>query len=86
MQGASAISDFLQIGGGFLALFIFAVLIVNAVLWLFLPWIMLNKMNEMIKHLRNIEAATESTERNTRPPGATKAESAVKYRIPGLNG
>ncbi len=84
MQGTSAVSDFLQIGGGFAVLFVLAVLVVNAVLWLFLPWVMLNKMNKMIERLRYIETAAESIARNTRPSDPGPAFNAASLPpIPG---
>lgn len=60
--------------------------VIVTVFWIFFPVVVWGKLNDIIKLLREIRDNTETTANNTRTPGApAKSESAVKYRIPGVN-
>ena len=85
IQEPSSINDFLGIGGGMIGLIVFGVLAVNAVLWLFLPWLIISRLDKMCGHLRNIERAVEANERHGRPAGAEGKGSGGKLTIAGLN-
>jgi hypothetical protein len=58
-----------------------------ALFWIFFPLVVWGKLNVIIKLLSEIRDSADTTARNTRPTGSPPPkESAVKYRIPGLNG
>lgn len=81
----STLENIFYAPSGIVAIIVLLALIYNSILWLFLPWIMMSKMNTMIKHLKNIESATEAAERHSTPAGAARSESSVKYKMPGPN-
>ncbi len=85
IQNPNVLENALDSPEGLLALFLACCFLYNAVLWLFFPWIVMSKMSAMTKHLKNIEVAVEAMERNSRPAGAARSESSVKYKMPGPN-
>jgi hypothetical protein len=58
---------------------VFVAACINIVIWFVLPFIVLAKLNEMIRRLKSIETATEASAENTRPPGTKRPESAARY-------
>jgi hypothetical protein len=80
----SSTDQLLSAGGGILGVLIVVILVVDAVLWLFLPFILISKLNRVIQRLEALEAIGEGLERNSRKPGDKRNESSVKY-IPGIN-
>jgi hypothetical protein len=72
-------SDLAAGTGGVFILILGAVLIANGVLWLFLPFVLISKLNEVIRRLKSIEAESESIARHTRRAEVV-AESSVGYR------
>jgi hypothetical protein len=58
-----ALENFIQAGGG-LVLIIAGIIFYAA--WLFLPFMLLSKLNEIVRRLKSIETEAEATARNTR--------------------
>jgi hypothetical protein len=60
------------LGSGFLLFLVIlaVVLFVNAVLWLFLPFVLISKLNQVIRRLKSIEGEVETMARNTKPAGS----------------
>ena len=84
-QYSNPITNIFALGGGIVGVLIVIILIVNSILWLFLPWLILSKLEQIRVHLRNIEYAAETTEQHTRPDGYEDSEGPAKKTIHGLN-
>lgn len=69
----------------FMVFAIWAILFVNGILWLFLPFVLISKLNKITRRLEAVENAAEAIAKNTRPPGSQPEKpSSVSY-IPGIN-